>query len=80
VNAAAAIYVAVAHAKTVISHVVHHAIHRVDPDILPLRADFIGVNAVPTIPEIVLHEVNSGAVIIRQRPPETLLRPVAKRF
>jgi len=80
VNAVAAIYVAVAHANTVISHVVHRAIHRDAPDILPLRADLTGMNAVPTTHETVLHEANSAAVIIHQRVPKILLLQVAKRF
>jgi len=80
VNVAAAIYVAVALANTVISHVVHHAIHRDDSDILPLHADFTGENAVPTIHDTVLHVVNSATVIVRQRAPVILLRLVVKRF
>jgi hypothetical protein len=80
VNAVAAIYVAVAHANTVISHVVHRAIHRDAPDILPLRADLTGVNAVLTTHETVLHEANSAAVIIHQRVPKILLLQVVKRF
>lgn len=79
-NVVAAIYVAVAHANTVISHVVHRAIHRDAPDILPLRADLTGVNAVLTTHETVLHEANSAAVIIHQRVPKILLLQVAKRF
>lgn len=79
-NAVAAIYVAVAHANTVISHVVHRAIHRDAPDILPLRADLTGMNAVLTTHETVLHEANSAAVIIHQRVPKILLLQVAKRF
>ena len=79
-NAVAAIYVAVAHVKTVIFHVVHRAIHRDAPDILPLRADLTGMNAVPTTHETVLHEANSAAVIIHQRVPKILLLQVAKRF
>ena len=79
-NAVAAIYVAVAHANTVISHVVHRAIHRDAPDVLPLRADLTGMNAVLTTHETVLHEANSAAVIIHQRVPKILLLQVAKRF
>jgi hypothetical protein len=79
VNAVAAIYVAVAHANTVISRVVHHAILRDDSDIL-LRADFIGVNAVLTTHVTVLQAVNSVAETVPQRDPKTLLRPVVKRF
>ena len=79
-NAVAAIYVAVAHVKTVIFHVVHPAIHRDAPGTLPLRADLTGVNAVLTTHEIVLHEANSAAVIIHQRVPKILLLQVVKRF
>ena len=78
-NAAAAIYVAVAHVNTVISRVVHHAILRADSDIL-LRADFIGVSAVPTTHVTVLQAVNSVAATVPQRDLKTLLRPVVKRF
>ena len=80
VNAVAAIYVAAAHANTVISRVVHRAILRDDSGILPLRVDFTGVNVVPITSETVLLVVNSAMVIIRQRPPKILLRPVVKRF
>ena len=79
-NAAVAIYVAVAHANTVISHVVHHAILPDDSDILPLLADFTGVSAVSTTHVIVLHVMNPVAVIVHQWAPKTLLRPVVKRF
>ena len=78
-NVAVAIYVAVAHANTVISHVVHHAILRDDSGI-PLRDDFIGANAVPTTHETLLHVVNFAVVIVRQPAPKILLRPVVKRF
>ncbi len=78
-NAAAAIYVAVAHAKTAISHVVHHAILRDDSGTL-LRVDFIGANAVPTIHVTVLQVVNSAAATVPQQALRILLRLVVKRF
>jgi len=84
VNAAAATYAGVDHDKVGAFHVIHHAIRRVAllviSDIPPLRADLIGVNAVPITPEIILHVVNLVAEVIRRRAPKILLRPGVKLF
>jgi hypothetical protein len=84
VNAAAATYDGVGHDKVGAFHVIPLAIRRVDllviSDIPPLRADLIGVNAVPITPEIVLHMVNLVAGVIRPRAQEILLRLGVKLF
>ena len=83
-NAAAANYAGVDHDKVGAFHVIPLAIRRVDllviSDIPPLRADLIGVNAVPITPEIVLHMVNLVAGVIRPRAPKILLLPGVKLF
>ena len=79
-NAAAATYAGVDHDKVGAFHAIRRVVLLVISDIPPLRADLIGVNAVPIIPEIVLHMVNLVAEVIRQRAPKILLLPGVKLF
>jgi len=72
VNAAAATYAGVDHDKVGAFHAIRRVVLLVISDIPPLRADLIGVNAVPIIPEIVLHMVNLVAEVIRPRAPKIL--------
>ena len=71
-NAAAATYAGVDHDKVGAFHAIRRVVLLVISDIPPLRADLIGVNAVPIIPEIVLHMVNLVAEVIRPRAPKIL--------
>ena len=79
-NAAAATYAGVDHDKVGAFLAIRRVALLVISDIPPLRADLIGVNAVPITPEIVLHMVNLVAGVIRQRAQEILLRPGVKLF
>ena len=86
-NAAVATYAGVDHDKVVVFPAIHPAIHpAIRLDVLLvisgilLRASFIGVNAAPITPAIVLQVVNFVAGVIRQRALRILLRLGVKRF
>ena len=82
-NAAVATYAGVDHDKVVVFPAIHPAI-RLDVLLvisgILLRASFIGVNAAPITPAIVLQVVNFVAGVIRQRALRILLRLGVKRF
>lgn len=79
-NVAAVTYAVVDPVKVAVFLVVRRVVLLAIPDIPPLRAHLIGVNAVPIIQETVHLGATSVVTVVRHRALGILLRPVFKRF